>query len=158
MTTRLPVLLPVVHVTRWTGFCLPCASEDRPLVLTWTGRRGLRAWLAGDTWSDGTLLLTCTTCGGTDPVGWAPEAEPEPEVEAPVLASVPVDAGPDAPEHERLVRPGDLQDDPASAVPRLGPLRVVDLRRLHRRGPEQTPAAPTGAADGDALDLLHLAG
>lgn len=65
----------MVLVARWTGFCLPCHSEDRLLVLTWTGYRGARAWLSGDSWTDGELRLTCTACGGVDVVGWEPEVE-----------------------------------------------------------------------------------
>lgn len=162
MTPRPTALPPVVSVSRWSGFCLPCGRDDRPLVLTWTGRRGLRAWLAGDTWVDGRLLLTCTTCGGTDAVGWEPEPEPVVEVsqEAPVEVATetecePVveEGNPDAPEHERLVRPDDL---PAQA-------RVVDLRPTPHRTTAPALAgalrsAPSGAEDDVALDLLHLAG
>ena len=68
-------LPPVALLARWEGFCLPCGSEQRPLLLTWQGRRGLRAWLAGDGFTDGLLRLTCGCCGGVDVVGW--EDEPD---------------------------------------------------------------------------------
>jgi len=49
-------------LARWTGWCDPCETE-RPLVLTETGPRGLRAWLRGVGAEDRTLTLTCGVCG-----------------------------------------------------------------------------------------------
>ncbi len=123
-------------VTRWDGFCLPCGSEERPLVLTWSGRKGLRAWLAGEGWHDGELRLTCACCGGVDVVGWEDEpeqllADEEPE-EPEVPAHAPV----------QVVRVLDL-DAPVASVHELVPAQRV---------------VPAGSADVDALDLLGLVG
>lgn len=62
-------------LSRWTGFCLPCGAEDRPLVLVWTGPAGLRVRLLGPAHGTGRLSLTCGLCGATDTVGWGDEIE-----------------------------------------------------------------------------------
>lgn len=49
-------------LARWDGWCDPCEVE-RPLVLTETGERGLRAWLRGVGAEDRALTLTCGVCG-----------------------------------------------------------------------------------------------
>ena len=49
-------------LARWDGWCDPCEVE-RPLVLTETGPRGLRAWLHGLGHEDRALTLTCAVCG-----------------------------------------------------------------------------------------------
>ena len=49
-------------LARWNGWCDPCETE-RPLVLTETGQRGMRAWLHGIGAEDRTLTLTCAVCG-----------------------------------------------------------------------------------------------
>jgi hypothetical protein len=52
----------VKRLARWSGWCDPCGTE-RPLVLTETGERGLRAWLHGIGYEDRALTLTCAVCG-----------------------------------------------------------------------------------------------
>ncbi|MCU1693460.1 MAG: hypothetical protein JWM64_2551 [Frankiales bacterium] len=141
VTRRPAALHSVALVTRWDGFCLPCGSDARPLVLTWTGRRGLRAWLAGEGWHDGALRLTCVCCGGVDVVGWEDEPEPVLAVEE-AFAPVAVPLAPAAP--VTVVRVLDLDASVAS---------VHELVPVPRTG-----AAPLGAADVDALDLLGLVG
>lgn len=49
-------------VARWDGWCDPCETE-RPLLLTESGERGLRAWLHGVGPEDRALVLTCAVCG-----------------------------------------------------------------------------------------------
>jgi hypothetical protein len=49
-------------LARWTGWCDPCETE-RPLILTESGERGLRAWLRGVGAEDRSLTLTCAVCG-----------------------------------------------------------------------------------------------
>jgi hypothetical protein len=53
----------VTRVAEWTGWCSPCGSSDRPLVLTRSGPTGLWAWLSGHGDEDCTLQLTCRACG-----------------------------------------------------------------------------------------------
>lgn len=52
----------VKQIGAWSGWCSPCQTE-RPLSLTETGPRGVRAFLAGRGADDRTLLLTCRVCG-----------------------------------------------------------------------------------------------
>jgi hypothetical protein len=156
VTPRDACLPPVVLVARWTGYCLPCGTDDRLLALTRTGPRGLRAWLSGLAWEDGALLLTCTACGGVDPVGWDAEPEPEPAAEPvpePTSGSLPA----------RQVEAAVLPVGPSVPVQRqpttLATPQVIDLARraAARRSPvPEADPGPTGAADDDALDLLHL--
>lgn len=49
-------------IARWDGWCDPCETE-RPLLLTESGQRGLRAWLHGVGAEDRALILTCAVCG-----------------------------------------------------------------------------------------------
>jgi hypothetical protein len=67
-------------LARWNGWCDPCEVE-RPLVLTETGQRGLRAWLRGVGYEDRTMTLTCGVCGE-----WQDVAHDEPDVDAPTPA------------------------------------------------------------------------
>ena len=73
----------VTVLARWTGWCDPCETE-RPLVLTETGERGLRAWLRGAGPQDRELTLTCGVCGEWQTV---PHDEDDLEEEGP-LSSV----------------------------------------------------------------------
>lgn len=77
----------VSRVADWAGWCSPCESEDRPLVLTRTGPAGSLAWLAGLSDDDRFLLLTCNVCGHWQLV--PANEEDDPEV---VLTEDPVDA------------------------------------------------------------------
>lgn len=52
----------IVLVAAWDGWCGACA-DDRPLVLTRTGRQRLRAWLTGAADESRPLVLTCRLCG-----------------------------------------------------------------------------------------------
>ena len=67
----------VRHVARWQGWCTPCQSEQRPLVLTRSGPGGVRSWLAGLDDDDRTLLLTCVVCGDWQVVPAREEDDPE---------------------------------------------------------------------------------
>jgi hypothetical protein len=70
-------------LARWTGWCDPCETE-RPLVLTETGERGVRAWLRGVGAEDRELTLTCGICGEWQAVAYDEADEDETEVvEAP---------------------------------------------------------------------------
>lgn len=79
----------VTRVAGWDGWCTPCQSEDRPLVLTRSGPAGLRAWWDGAD-DGGHLLLTCGVCGHWQVVPAREQDDPEvvitevpPVVEAP---------------------------------------------------------------------------
>ncbi len=146
MSRRAPAPAPVALVSRWTGFCLPCDNADRPLVLTWSGRRGIRAWWAGDGWHEGRLSLTCVCCGGVDPVGW----DDEPVAGATGSESVPV-------------ADADVVATLPSPRPAVTVVRVLDLDTAPPTSTvpaEHLPAQhlPSGSADADALDLLRLVG
>ncbi|MCU1591008.1 MAG: hypothetical protein JWP11_2264 [Frankiales bacterium] len=69
-------------LARWVGWCDPCETE-RPLVLTETGQRGLRAWLQGIGPDDRALTLTCGVCGEWQAV---PHDEDDAPLETPVTA------------------------------------------------------------------------
>lgn len=161
VVSRRPAPLdPVALVDRWDGFCLPCGSGARPLALTWTGQRGLRAWLAGAGWGDGVLRLTCACCGGVDVVGWEDEPEPETD-EQPVRVEQPVTEVPAAAPAPvvRVVRVLDLDAPSADAVHAVAQVPAPRRpSRAERRAAARRTPAPRGAADADALDLLHLAG
>lgn len=96
----------IVRVASWDGWCGACADE-RPLVLTRTGRQRLRTWLTGAADDSRPLLLTCRLCGtGVDvplerddpPPFEAPSAvqelPAEPAVETAPTAQVPVVTAP----------------------------------------------------------------
>lgn len=151
-------------VSRWDGYCLPCGSAERPLALTWTGRRGVRAWLAGEGWHDGELRLTCACCGGVDVVGWEDEPEPvclEADVVVDVVVEVPAPAAEaPAPAVVRVVRVLDVDAPDAVGVHQVA--EVPAARRPPRAERRAAIRAGLGLPDGtradDALDLLHLVG
>ena len=68
----------VTHVAEWQGWCTPCQSAERPLVLTRSGPGGLGSWLAGHGDDDRLLLLTCRVCGDWQVV--PPREQDDPEV------------------------------------------------------------------------------
>ncbi len=57
----------IVLVATWDGWCGACAVE-RPLVLTRSGRLGLRTWLTAPVVETRPLTLTCRLCGNSDVV------------------------------------------------------------------------------------------
>ena len=67
----------VGRVASWDGFCLPCGRDDRPLVLTRSGARGVRAWIAGIDDDERILLLTCQICGEWQVVPLLEQDDPE---------------------------------------------------------------------------------
>jgi hypothetical protein len=76
-------------LARWDGWCDPCETE-RPLVLTETGERGLRAWLHGIGHEDRELTLTCGVCGEWQAVPYDEEDVPEVAPVEPIAAVVPL--------------------------------------------------------------------
>ena len=52
----------IVLLAVWEGWCSSCATA-RPLVLTRTGRLGVRSWLTMDPVESRPLTLTCRLCG-----------------------------------------------------------------------------------------------
>lgn len=121
----------VSRVADWSGWCSPCESEDRPLVLTRTGPAGPGAWLAGLGDDDRFLLLTCNVCGHWQVV--PPREEDDPEVvlvDDEVLEAV-----------HQVVAQARAEQAPADLV-------VAD----------HAPLQPAAAALNDApdLELLHL--
>jgi hypothetical protein len=96
---------------RWTGWCDPCETE-RPLVLTETGERGVRAWLRGIGPEDRALTLTCGLCGEWQSVAYD-EAD-DMEVAGPTSALValqPLGA------HSVTVRTAAFAPYPAEPIP-----------------------------------------
>lgn len=67
----------VSRVADWAGWCSPCGSEDRPLVLTRSGPGGVHSWLGGLSDEDRILLLTCRVCGEWQFVPAREEDDPE---------------------------------------------------------------------------------
>lgn len=67
----------VSRVADWAGWCSPCGSEDRPLVLTRSGPGGVHSWLSGLSDDDRILLLTCRVCGEWQFVPAREEDDPE---------------------------------------------------------------------------------
>lgn len=67
----------VSRVADWAGWCSPCGSEDRPLVLTRSGPGGVHSWLSGLSDEDRILLLTCRVCGEWQFVPAREEDDPE---------------------------------------------------------------------------------
>lgn len=82
----------VRRIAGWAGWCSPCGSDDRPLVLTRTGPGGLRAWLSGVGEEDRTLLLTCNLCGHWQVVPAREQDDPQVVVPAPRAWQVPAQA------------------------------------------------------------------
>lgn len=72
----------VSRVADWAGWCSPCGSEDRPLVLTRSGPGGVHSWLSGLSDEDRILLLTCRVCGEWQFVPAREEDDPEILLEA----------------------------------------------------------------------------
>ena len=146
-------------VASWDGWCGDCAAE-RPLVLTRTGRRSLRAWWDGA--DDLPLTLTCKVCGVGVDVPLHEEDDPE-VVEETV---VPVVAAPVPPVVEepawRPVLVGEPDPAPVPVAPhddaqlQAGRQAVADvLAALVASASASTPAAaPADARTDDALHLL----
>lgn len=99
----------VKRLARWTGWCDPCETE-RPLVLTETGQRGVRAWLRGIGHEDRKLTLTCGVCGE-----WQDVPHDEADVvevrTAPVVAPHPIGA------HQVVVRAVTFTPYPVTPLP-----------------------------------------
>lgn len=109
----------VLVLSRWTGYCLPCDSAERPLVLVWSGPAALRTRLLGPPAGTGELRLTCGLCGGTDAVGW--EDEPLEERAAHEPADEPADVPADVPAAGTV----EVQQE-AAQEPLLGGLALLD--------------------------------
>lgn len=117
----------IVLVAEWDGWCAGCATE-RPLVLTRTGRLGLRSWLTGGRDNGQQLTMTCRLCGISVLV---PAEEDDPPVltaeqdDPPVLT-----AEQDASDLPEAARAGaaplhDLLPTPSGPVPALAAAAAV---------------------------------
>jgi hypothetical protein len=116
----------IVLVAAWDGWCGSCAVE-RPLVLTRSGRLGLRTWLTAPVDDVLPLTLTCRLCGSSTlvpaevddpPVLLEPEEEPADDVVPSLLehlVPVPADVAPGAPA-AGLAAPGLAVPGPAAPV------------------------------------------
>lgn len=116
---------------RWTGFCLACRHDERPLVLTLAGASGLRSWLDGAGWHDRDLHLTCEVCGYREPVPWDEADDPQPvsdwrDLEPPVLTAVPVAVPVPVPVPVTVPAPAPAAAPAARTAPPPVPV-VVDL-------------------------------
>ena len=133
----------VKRVAAWTGWCDPCETE-RPLVLTETGERGIRAWLRGIGAEDRSLTLTCLVCG---------EWQEVPFDEADVADVVAVTASPVTAvrrlgARQVIVRSAPLTPYPSEPVPT--PRAESDVTAA-------TPADATLELLADGLDLMAAA-
>jgi len=144
----------VGRVASWDGYCLPCGRDDRPLVLTRSGAKGVRAWVAGIDDEERTLLLTCRVCGQWQVVPPNEEDDPEIAVEevfAAMARVVPV---------VRLA----AERVPAAVrlpVPRTAPAAVaipaLESVRLPLRSAPAQPAVPSSDSVAAARSVLSAA-
>ena len=126
----------VKRLARWTGWCDPCETE-RPLVLTETGERGIRAWLRGIGAEDRALTLTCGVCGEWQDVPHDEDDIVEAQPSTPLVALLPVGA------HQVVVRSTPVR------------LRAVDPIPAPRPVTDSDNALELVA---EGLDLIAMAG
>lgn len=152
----------VKRLARWNGWCDSCATE-RPLVLTETGERGLRAWLRGIGPEDRSLTLTCIICGVWQSVPYDEADAPAEVAAAPAVALHPLGL------LQVVVRPA-TASVPAVPAPRQ-PAAPVNLPPVHpfvaartadrtadRTTTNRTSTETTLALVANDLDLIALAG
>ena len=99
----------VKRLARWTGWCDPCETE-RPLILTETGERGIRAWLRGIGPDDRTLTLICGVCGSWQHVPHDEDDDAE-TMTSPITAVRPLGA------HQLVVRAVSFAPYPGEPIP-----------------------------------------
>jgi hypothetical protein len=151
----------VAVVATWQGWCGACADE-RPLVLTRSGRRSVRSWWAGLGDDHLALTLTCRLCGvgvdvplheedDVDPV----EVEAAPDlrsvqdpVEAPVAADVTAVSAPLVPE-EPVPAEQPVAAEPVAPTDVLAQARAALAAR--RLAAEQAAAVARCAEDAGQL-------
>ena len=141
----------IVRVAEWDGWCSSCAAE-RPLVLTRTGRLGLRSWLTGVVDPDQTLILTCRLCGVCGPVPYEQDDPPvlleEPETPNDLLHPA-LDAEPTVvpPAHAPTRAPAHAPVLAAVAVPALPSVPADASARASSGAAAPAPAALTAVPD-----------
>lgn len=173
----------VSRVADWAGWCSPCGSEDRPLVLTRSGPGGVHSWLSGLSDDDRILLLTCRVCGEWQLVPAREEEDPEivleedeevtPEVRE-VVAAVVAEALPEprraverivtVPESEAVTIPAFSPEAVAAAAQVLAAARATlavpaprAAERSRRSGSGPTPRRAQTPATAPALpEVLGL--
>ncbi|MCW2681181.1 MAG: hypothetical protein JWM62_2582, partial [Frankiales bacterium] len=140
----------VSRVADWAGWCTPCESEDRPLVLTRTGPGGLTSWLAGLGDEDRFLLLTCNVCGHWQVVPACEEDDPEVVLTEDALSddeAVREDVHQVLAEARAVVLPAPRAElDVLPAVPVVADLPAAPLVA-------DLPASPVSIAEPAVLDL-----